>query len=171
MIQLALRTDSQIDAMLPVVVLFAVVFTRVLQTNAEARRLAMAGFSVPDVLKGMTAVVDEREAVRDQLRPNADIHARRKRTVRMAIAQLVVSALLFYGALQLRVQLAPGRYRTGVGGFIMVITSLILFGMSIVLLIRSPFRMPVGERLFRRIWLGGFGRWFLTRAGRGLTRS
>ena len=49
------------------------------------------------------------------------------------------------------------------------ITSLILFGVSFVLLLRSPFRMPVGERLFRWIWLGAFGRWFLARAGRGLT--
>jgi hypothetical protein len=52
MIQLALQTDSDVDAMLPVVVLFGVALTRVLQTNAEARRLAMAGFSVADVLKG-----------------------------------------------------------------------------------------------------------------------
>ena len=31
--------------------------------------------------------------------------------------------------------------------------------------------MPVGERLFRRLWLGAFGRWFLARAARGLTPS
>jgi len=171
MVQLALRTDSQVDAMLPVVVLFGVAVTRVTQANTEARRLALAGFSTADVLKGMHAVVEEREAMRAELRPNVDIQRRRRRTVRMAILQLVVSVLLFYGALQIRVELAPGSYRTGLGGITMVITSLILFGMSMVLLLRSPFRMPVGERLFRRIWLGAFGRWFLSRAGRGLTPS
>lgn len=169
MIQLALETDADVDAMLPVVVLFGVALTRVMQTNAEARRLAMAGFSVPDVLKGMRAVVDEREALREQLRPNQEIQARRKRTVRLAIAQLVVSAFLLYGALQLRVELAPGRYQTGPGGLTMVISALILFSVSMVLLVRSPFRMPVGERLFRRIWLGGFGRWFLKRAAHGVS--
>ena len=171
MIQLALRSDSSVDAMLPVVVLFGVALTRVMQANAEARRLAMAGFSVADVLKGMTAVVDEREALRDQLRPNPDVQQRRRHTVRMAIGMLLFSALLFYGALQVRVTLAPGRYRMGIGGTTMVITSLILLGVSFVLLLRSPFRMPVGERLFRVIWLGRFGRWFLARAGRGLTPS
>jgi hypothetical protein len=44
-----------------------------------------------------------------------------------------------------------------------------LFGVSFILLLRSPFRMPIGERMFRLIWLGRFGRWFVTRAGRGLT--
>jgi hypothetical protein len=33
-----------------------------------------------------------------------------------------------------------------------------------VLLIRSPFRMQLNERLFRRIWMGPVGRWFLRRA-------
>lgn len=44
-----------------------------------------------------------------------------------------------------------------------------MLGLSMLLLLRSPFRMPVGERLFRLIWLGVFGRWFVARAGRGLT--
>jgi serine/threonine-protein kinase len=171
MVQLSLRSDDSIDAMLPVVVLFGVALTRVMQTNSEARRLAMAGFSVADVLKGMTAVVDEREALREQLRPNVEVQERRRRTVWQATMMLVMAALLFFAALQTRIVLAPGRYRTGISGTTMVITSLILFGISLVLLIRSPFRMPPGERMFRLIWLGGFGRWFLKRASRGVSSS
>jgi hypothetical protein len=169
MVQLALMSDNSIDAMLPAVVLFGVAITRVMQTNAEARRLALAGFSVPDVLKGMTAVVDEREALREQIRPNTDVQGRRRRTVRTAIAMLLMSVLLFFSALQLREQIGPRSYRTGIGGTTMVFTALVLLGISMVLLLRSPFRMPVGERVFRRIWLGAFGRWFLTRAARGIS--
>ena len=168
MAQVALLSDNSIDKMLPVVVLFGVGITRVLQSNAEARRLAMAGFSVPDVLKGMRAVVDEREALREQVRPNVEVQRRRTRTVRWAILMLAMSAAMFYAALQSRVQLGPGRYRMNLGGITMVFTSLSLLGVSFVLLMRSPFRMPVGERVFRRIWLGAFGRWFLTRASRGI---
>jgi eukaryotic-like serine/threonine-protein kinase len=168
MVQNSSDTDS-FDAVLPVLVLFGVAVTRVMQTNSEARRLAMAGFSVPDVQKGMTAVVDEREALRVQLRPNVEVQGRRRRTVIWAVAMLLASAILFYAALESRIPVRPGMYRVGMGGMTMVITSLILLGVSMVLLIRSPFRMPVGERLFRFIWLGGFGRWFLRRAARGLT--
>jgi hypothetical protein len=34
-------------------------------------------------------------------------------------------------------------------------------GVGFILLVRSPFRAPIGERLFRRVWLGPFGRWFI----------
>ena len=169
MYKLSIESEASLDAMLPIVVLFGVVITRLMQTRSEARRLAMAGFSVADVLKGMHAVVDEREAMRAQLRPNVDVQGRRRRTVRWAWAMLVMSVVLFQLALKFRVQTGPNSYRVGIGATTMVITSLILFGVSFVLLVRSPFRMPVGERLFRLVWLGAFGRWFITRAARGLT--
>jgi eukaryotic-like serine/threonine-protein kinase len=169
MVKLSIESEASLDAMLPIVVLFGVVITRLMQARSEARRLAMAGFSVADVLKGMHAVVDEREAMRAQLRPNVDVQGRRRRTVRWAWAMLVMSVVLFQLALKFRVQTGPNSYRVGIGATTMVITSLILFGVSFVLLVRSPFRMPVGERLFRLVWLGAFGRWFITRAARGLT--
>jgi hypothetical protein len=167
--RMSVETEAAFDALLPVIVLFGVAFTRVMQTNAEARRLAMAGFSVSDVLKGMTAVVDEREALREQVRPNVEVQQRRRRTVIWAVVMLAMSVLLFYGALQSRIQLGPRQFRIGAGGTTMAVTSLIMLGVSLVLLLRSPFRMPAGERLFRFIWLGAFGRWFLARAARGLT--
>jgi len=163
------ETRSTFDSLLPLIVLLGVVITRVMQASSEARRMAVAGFSVADVLKGMRAVVDEREEMRAQLRPNVEVQKRRRWTVRIALAQVVVSIVLFWAAMQLRVQVGPRSYDVGIGATTMVITSLILFGVSFVLLLRSPFRMPVGERLFRMIWLGAFGRWFLRRAARGLT--
>ena len=42
-----------------------------------------------------------------------------------------------------------------------------MLGVSLALLLRSPFRMPIGERLFRLVWLGPFGRAFVRFAGRG----
>ena len=173
MYQLAAENETRttFDSLLPLLVLVGVVITRVMQASSEARRLAVAGFSVADVLKGMRAVVDEREAMRTQLRPNVEVQKRRRWTVRIALAQVVVSIVLFWAALQLRVQVGPTSYDVGIGATTMVITSLILLGVSFVLLLRSPFRMPVGERLFRMIWLGGFGRWFLRRAARGIRPS
>ena len=173
MYQAAAENESRtiFDSLLPLLVLVGVVITRIMQASSEARRLAMAGFSVPDVLKGMQAVVDEREAVREQLRPNVEVQKRRRWTVRMALAQIVVSVVLFWAALQLRVKVGPRSYDVPAGATAMVVTSLILVGVSLILLIRSPFRMPPGERVFRAIWLGGFGRWFLRSAARGIKPS
>ncbi len=45
-----------------------------------------------------------------------------------------------------------------------------LLGIGLSLLLRSPFRMPIGERLFRVVWLGPTGRFFLRFSGRGVAR-
>ena len=43
-------------------------------------------------------------------------------------------------------------------------------GVSLLLFARSPFRMPIGERLFRLIWLGPIGRAFLRLSARGVMK-
>ena len=73
--------------------------------------------------------------------------------------------------MKLRVQIGPRNFRSGNAAVTMVTTSLVLLGIAMVLIVRSPFRMPVGERVFRALWLGGFGRWFLRRAAHGITPS
>jgi hypothetical protein len=153
-----LQDLSDIDAALPVVLLLAMALARGLQTVSAARRLALAGFSPGESIKGLRAVVDERESLRQMLRKDPYTIRRRRVTLRYAILQLLMGAALFYGALQLRVQLAPDRYRVSLGGEIMVFSAIVLAGMAFVLFVRSPFRMPIGERLFRLVWLGPIGR-------------
>jgi hypothetical protein len=53
---------------------------------------------------------------------------------------------------------------------LLVFGGVALFGVSLALLLRSPFRMPLGERLFRLVWLGPIGRAFIRAAGRGVAR-
>jgi hypothetical protein len=48
----------------------------------------------------------------------------------------------------------------------MVLGAMIMLGVSLALLARSPFRAPVGERLFRLVWLGPLGRAFVSFASR-----
>ena len=49
-------------------------------------------------------------------------------------------------------------------------SGLSLLGISLLLLVRSPFRMPIGERLFRVVWLGPLGRAFLWFSARGVAK-
>ena len=60
----------------------------------------------------------------------------------------------------------PGVYRVSHPGVVMLYSLTVTRGMSIVGLMRSPFRRPVGERLFRVFWLGAPGRWLLKAAAR-----
>jgi len=102
---------------------------------------------------------------REELRADPTTRRARRRTLIAAILQLVGGALLFWFALKLRQQIGPRQYRIGVPGMIMVVSSMIMLGTSLALLLRSPFRMPIGERLFRLVWLGPIGRAFVQRGG------
>ena len=52
----------------------------------------------------------------------------------------------------------------------MAATGLSLLGISLLLFVRSPFRMPIGERLFRLVWLGPIGGGFIRLSSRGVAR-
>ncbi len=162
---LSARTDG-VDAYLPVILLSGVVLTRILQARAEAGRLSAAGFTQQNVFDGFRAVLEEREVLRAAVATDPTVRKRRKRTVIVAIAQAPVAVLLFLMALQMRRQVGPSSYVIGFGGMTLVISALALAGVSFVLLVRSPFRAPIGERLFRIVWLGPVGRWFIGSAMR-----
>jgi serine/threonine-protein kinase len=167
----ARRGLGNLDALLPLVMLVGVLITRFLQTLSEARRLAIAGFSPPEVHAGLLAVVDERAARREELRGDERTRRARRRTVIVAIPQLLLALAMIRAALEFRTPAGPQHYRVTLPGTVLVLSGMALLGVSLVLLLRSPFRMPPGERLFRLVWLGPLGRAFLRFAGRGVRRS
>jgi eukaryotic-like serine/threonine-protein kinase len=161
---------STFDALLPAVILFGVAMARVLQVLSEARRVAVLGFAPSEILRGLRSATDERAGMREQLRGDPVTRARRRRTLISAAIQLPLALGMLWLALQLRTG-EPGRYRMGYFAITLVFSGLILIGVSFVLLVRSPFRMPIGERLFRLFWLGTPGRAFLQLASRGVAAS
>ena len=160
--------SGNVDSMLPLVGILAVLVTRFLQVMTEARRLAVGGFSPEDIRRGLAAVMDERAARRDELRADDGTRHARRRTLRWAALMLVMSIVMIRTALTFRTQIAERSYTISPPGTILVLSGFALLGMSLVLLLRSPFRMPVGERLFRAIWLSPVGQALLRFAGRGL---
>lgn len=162
---------SMVDAYLPVVILFSVGITRVHQTLSDARRLAVAGFSRDEILKGMRGVVDERESLRAALRGDAETRRRRRRTLVIAVMQLAGAAALIWGGMKLRVQTGPQQYQVPLGAAFMIVSAMCMIGVSGMLIARSPIRTPVGERAFRRVWLGPIGRAFLAMGARGVRRD
>jgi serine/threonine-protein kinase len=165
------ENGGSIDMLLPVLLLAGVLFTRIAQTFGEARRLAVNGFSADAVHRGFVAVLAERKAQRDALRADpAARHARRRSVAILAVAPVVGVGMAWW-ALRMRKQIGPHSYQVPIAGILLVFGGVALFGVSLGLLLRSPFRMPMGERLFRLVWLGPIGRSFVRFAGRGLARQ
>ena len=152
---------SSLDTMLPIVLLLAVLFTRALTTLSEARRLAIAGFSVDEVMAGFGRVMHERAQHREELRADSDARRVRRRAIRWGIVGLLVSIAMIVEALHQRIRIGPGNYSSGPLTVALIFVGTALLGTSFVLLIKSPFRMLPGERLFRVLWLGPFGRAFI----------
>ena len=153
-----------VDRLIPLVFLVAVMITRVVQVFIEAQALGTLGFSAGEVLRGMLAVVEERAVQRRERAADGIVQARRRRAITRALWQIAITGLLVAGALTQRQPRPQGGYRTGPLGLTMLFSALGLGGASFVMLLRSPFRMPQGERAFRAVWLGAPGRLFVDRA-------
>jgi serine/threonine-protein kinase len=163
-----MSTGGDLDALIPVIMLLAVGLTRVLQSFTAARRLAVQGFGPAEVRKGMHAVLDERESLRQQLRADADTRRRRRNTVAIAWLQMALAVALVWATRARRVEVAPHRFAVGMSGVVMGTSAIVLFFVSFVLLMRSPLRASIGERAFRWVWLGPFGRAFMSFSARGI---
>ena len=167
-------------AAIPGAFLGGIGLTRVLQASSAARRLALLGFQPKEIVAGLRGTVDERESMRQQLRADSDTRRRRRNTVITAAIMLPIALLLVQFSLNIRwtvsknvgvvseparqpVKSTPGRITTAA-------TGLSLLGVSLLLFARSPFRMPLGERLFRVVWLGPLGEGFLKFNARGVER-
>ncbi len=165
------ENGGSIDMLLPVLLLAGVLVTRIAQTFGEARRLAVNGFTPDAVHRGFVAVLGERQAQRDALRADPAARHARRRSVAILAAAPVVGFGMAWWALRMRKQIGPHTYQVPIVGMLLVFGGVALFGVSLGLLLRSPFRMPLGERLFRLVWLGPIGRAFIRAAGRGVARA
>ena len=100
-------------------------------------------------------------AARKARRVRADPSARRPRRRTLSFLALVAVRHGFgmvWWALTFRHQLGPRKLPNGTFPGCCCFRRRRLFGVSLGLLLRSPFRMPIGERLFRIVWLGPIGR-------------
>jgi len=164
---------------IPAAFLGAIVLTRALMVSSEARRLAVIGYRPDDVLNGLRATVDEREAQRRQLRADPDTRRRRRKTVIVAVFLLPIAVLLINRSLNVgfsfgtKAEVVQTESREpaqrSLGRLVMAASGLSLLGVGFLLLARSPFRMPPGERLFRVVWLGAPGRAFVRFSSRNVT--
>jgi hypothetical protein len=164
------RNDSD-DVFIPVVLLVAVLLGRLSQTLLDARRLVRHGFPRSEIVRGMQAVVNERETRRIQLRNDAATRRMRRMTVLAALFMIGSAAVLIRLAMNFRFPAATGGYYVTLPGAVMFICGLLEIGFGLPLLLRSPLRMPMTERVFRMLWLGPIGRGFFRLASLGLNRS
>ena len=165
-----MSTSGSLDGLIPIILLGAVAFTRVWQSFVASRRLMEDGFTPDDVLRGMKTVADERASVREGYRANPEMRRRRKRSLRIAGLLAVIGVILVV-ITRMRSVLHGHQYSVGWSGIVTGVSALILFGISLMTVLRSPFRAPPMDRIFNAVWLGTIGRGFVRLSARGVTRA
>ncbi|MBL0890798.1 MAG: serine/threonine protein kinase [Gemmatimonadaceae bacterium] len=154
---------GDLDVVLPLVLVAAIVWGRVAQTVQQARRLFERGFTVDGVLHGLRGLRAERDAERAQLRADPQARARRRRQQLLFVSMIVAAVLLRQWVLMaMRTELRPGWYAVSAPGVIILYSVYVMVGISIVGLLRSPLHPSLGERLFGWVWGGWPGRLVLT---------
>ena len=161
-----LRARGEEDTPLLILILISVLFTRVAQTMREVGRVAHAGFTASDIVGGVRAVMTERDLRRSELKQDARTRRARSRTLIAGVFQFVMAIAFFAFALTHRFPRPGGGHYVDNVGALFVLFSMVFFGVSIPLILRSPFRQPIGERLYRLVWLGPLGRAFIRMSGR-----
>lgn len=148
---------SAADAMFALSVFVAVGVGRLWQLWRDRQRLLAEGYDRAAIRRAFQAIVDEREEARAALRAQPAVVARRRRVILSAIGVY----LLAYGveaiARTTRTQIGPTEWSIPPLGVALFYLSSALQGGAIVAFVRTPLRMPIGERLFRWFWLGAPG--------------
>ncbi|MBK8005569.1 MAG: serine/threonine protein kinase [Gemmatimonadetes bacterium] len=165
----AQRAPGNIDIALPGLFLLAVLWGRLAMTVGAARRVVEAGFRPAEILAGFGRVLSEREEERSRLRALPTVVARRRRTVIVFGSMIAMGVAMIWVVLQARVPSGPNHFTVPRPFVVMLLSAVIMIGISMIGLMRSPFRPGIGERLFRVVWMGLPGRLFLRLAARGVT--
>ncbi len=160
---LAYSGAGDLDVVLPLVLVSAIVWGRVAQTVQQARRLFLRGFTVDSVLHGFRGLRIERDAERAQLKADPLVRTKRRRQQVVFVSTMVAALLLRHWVLAtMRTELRPGWYAVSAPGVIILYSVYVMAGVSIVGLLRSPLRPSIGERLFGWVWAGWPGRMLLS---------
>jgi eukaryotic-like serine/threonine-protein kinase len=166
---LALVVKWDLDVIMPVVLVAAIIWGRLAQTVQMARRLAQRGFSVDAIQTGLAAIGAERDADRAQLRADPTAVSRRRRQVVILLGVLALTILVREYVVRFeRTEIRPGYNQVSPIGVYLLYALYAARGIALVGLVRSPLRRPVGEWLFRWFWLGAPGRVVLGIASRGV---
>jgi serine/threonine-protein kinase len=148
------------------VVTGATAWVGLISSMREVKRLRGAGYRLEEVQRLLGLTLAERDEERARRALDVAHVARRTRRVYVAWALLACQgALLTWIVVGAR---SGGNATfTGKVALVTFFASLLACAASIAILLQSPFRRSLSERLFSAVWLSGFGRVVFTRFAGG----
>jgi eukaryotic-like serine/threonine-protein kinase len=159
------RSNSSVwDAIVPLVVLTAILIARLIQTRHDAQDLMHEGWTPAEIRTGVLRTFDEQRDRLTARRADPRMQLARKRTVQIALTQAIIAMGLLAYFWSQRVMVRPNYFSVSASGIFAGYTGLAAVGVSAFLLIRSPFRMSPPDRVLRLLWQSPLG-WWMSRGG------
>ena len=146
------------------VVAAASAWVAVVSAFQELRRLRRSGYTVAELQRLLWGLMVERNDERQRRATDLTLLSRRRRRVIIAslIMLLELAALIWI----VRDAKVGGNVQfSGTRALIMFYGALVGFAIAVSVLLASPFRRPIAERLFTAVWLGAIGRTAMRMAG------
>ena len=130
----------------------------------ELRRLRRTGYTVAALQRQLSGLMVERDDERQRRAADVTLTTRRRRRVIIASAVMLfeVATLLW---IVRDAKVGSNVQFTGLRPLLTFYGALSGLAIAVSVLLSSPFRRPMSERLFSAVWLGGIGRFVMRLAG------
>ncbi len=130
----------------------------------EIRRLRRSGYTPDELQRFLTLIQAERDEVRAGRRTDATLVKRRRLRVYLASGILVWQGSMFFLLLREAIRDGDAKLQSRVA-LVSFFGGLLAIALAATILLSSPFRRSITERLFSAVWLSGFGHRLFNVAG------
>ena len=130
----------------------------------EIRRLIRAGYTVAELQRLLTVVQAERDEARSVRAADSSLVKRRRLRVILALGVLAWQGTTLFFLLRKAIKNGDAALESRIA-LTTFFAGLLACALAATILISSPFRRSLQERLFAFIWLRPVGRWVMTLAG------
>ncbi|MEO5797968.1 MAG: serine/threonine-protein kinase [Gemmatimonadales bacterium] len=149
------------DWMIAFLMILAAAWGLLVQLIGRVRRLLRQGFRYRDVYAAAGAIHGEDVAARDAVRASSDEMRRRTKRIRVGLISCLWPPVAFWlvkNQLRYAVPGAPGQYRVGAPGAVIVVSAAVSLGLGITLLGSDPLKANPLAYVQSIFWRGPLGR-------------
>ncbi len=136
----------------------------------EVRRLRRLGYTPEELQRFLTLIQAERDDVRAGRKADATLVKRRRLRVFLASGILIWQGVTFFLLLRTAISNGDATLQSRVA-LVSFFGGLLAIALAATILLSSPFRRSITERLFSAVWLSGLGRRILRLCGSGASST
>jgi serine/threonine-protein kinase len=168
-ISTSVRGDA--DQVILMAMIFAGAIALIFQAIGGLRELAAQGFTHDDLRNGITALGEEEEEARAQMRASPDWRVRQKSRRWLIATGAVIAVALISITFRLRVKLPAGGYHSPTIGILAAAAGVMIGAVTLVYALAGSGGATRLDRRLRRLWTGPLGKRLFEAVSKRVSKS